>query len=463
MRTIVDANSIVSSVIGEQKSKDVDYRLMKYILSVETEDGLLLHNVVTGQLILLSDEETEAISRLPGKAEDAAVPLIAAYYLVPVEFNEYDFVRGYRKVLQQLEKNKPKPITKYTILPTTCCNAHCFYCFESNYEKLNMDEKTARKVADFIIRRADGNKVELSWFGGEPTIASDRINEICQILREHEVNYLSGMISNGYLFTEELVRKAVEDWKLQSIQITLDGTEEVYNKTKSFHVPESAYQRVLNNIQLLIDAGVIVTVLLNLDEHNRRDLYDLVDELAQRFSQTDNFRIASHVLFNDEGYEKVHHTYDQEENLIRENYRLIEYIRSAGLKGNVMGSTRGKNYLPKLRYLYCMVNDSGAVVIGPNGSFYKCEHLENGQECTTGLDGGCFDEKEIDTWFTSGEKPQCVDCPLFPECFVPKRCKDQENCFSVVAEQKLSSYIGIAKMYYDNFVQGEGAGINRLS
>lgn len=43
------------------------------------------------------------------------------------------------------------------------------------------------------------------------------------------------MTSNGYIFNDELVEKAKNEWKLKNIQITLDGTRDVYNKAKNYY------------------------------------------------------------------------------------------------------------------------------------------------------------------------------------------------------------------------------------
>lgn len=459
MRTIVKGNSIVSSVIGEQRTKDTEYRLMKYVFETEVEDGLLLHNVITGQLVLLTDIERSILSQLPQKPDEKINELIANYYLVPVDFDEYMFVVGYRGILQQVERNNVRPVTKYTIFPTTCCNAHCFYCFESEYQKINMTQEMAKKVADLIRRNVGDKQAVLGWFGGEPTVAMNRIDYICHLLREYGVDYISGMVSNGYLFTEDVVNKAVNDWKLQNIQITLDGTEEVYNKTKSYNVPGSPYQRVVNNIETLLKAGVRVTVLLNLDYHNSDDLYDLIDQLSKRFKQYGNFRMASHVLFNDEGYEKVHHTREQEEELAELNYRLADYMSNAGINGNVMGDVRVKGKLPKLRYMYCMANDSAAVVIGPNGNFYKCEHIEKALTSSAGIDTGPLNETELEEWFISEENKSCAECCLYPDCFFPRRCTDHAKCYPIDAERKLAGYKEIAQTLFHNISQNEQAEI----
>ena len=448
MKTIVKANSIVSSVVGEQPVKDADYRLMKYTFQVETEDGMLLHNVITGQLVLLTEKEKRALDRLPMRVDEGLTDLISGYYLVPAGFDEYSFVQGYRRVLQMSEKNKKKAITKYTIFPTTCCNAHCFYCFESEYRKITMDSETARRTADFIIHNAEGQKVTIGWFGGEPTVAMQRIDEISAILKESGIEYSSSMVSNGYLFSEDVVKKAVEDWKLTHIQITLDGTEEIYNKTKDYRVQGSAYRRVLQNIKLLLEAGIGVTVLLNLDEHNEQDLFELVNILAKQLQKYKRFNVSSHILFEDEGYEKVHHTQEQEEKLARRNYELVEYMKEVGLNGIALGNSISKGVLPSLRYLYCMVNDSASLIIGPNGSFYKCEHIPDDLHSRAGLDRGLPDDEEFEKWFVPREEPQCKNCCLYPECFYPRDCKDHRKCLHIDAEMKIAGFKETAEVKY---------------
>lgn len=451
METIVNANSTIKSIIGDQATKDAEYRLQKYTFKIEVEEGLLLDNVITGQVVLLTEEEKNTLNELPKKPDGVMDQLIAAYYLVPVDFDEYGFVRGYRSVLQQVERNKEKPITKYTLFPTTCCNARCFYCFESGVERINMDEQTAKKVAEFIRDNVGGEQAKLNWFGGEPTVAMKCIDYICCLLREYGVDYLSGMVSNGYLFSEEVVRKAAEEWNLKSIQITLDGTEEIYNRTKNYSVPGSAYKRVLKNIGLLLDAGIVVTVLLNLDYHNCNDLFNLIDELAERFKQYKHFRVSSHVLYNDVGFEKVRHTRHQEEELAELNHKLAAHMKDAGLNGHVMGDVRYRKRLPMLHYTYCMANDAGAIVIAPNGNFFNCEHIENDLASTAGIDSGRFSQAELDEWFVPDEGERCSECCLYPDCFVPRKCVNHAKCFHIDAESKMQGYKdNIANLYHDH-------------
>lgn len=75
--------------------------------------------------------------------------------------------------------------------------------------------------------------MRLAWFGGEPLYNAQVIDLICNDLVERGIGYESSMISNGFLFDEKLIKRAAELWRLRQIQITLDGTEGVYNGPSS--------------------------------------------------------------------------------------------------------------------------------------------------------------------------------------------------------------------------------------
>ena len=58
-------------------------------------------------------------------------------------------------------------------------------------------------------------------------------------------------------------------WALRQVQITLDGTHDVYNSVKGYVLPkEDPYLRVLNNVDNLLTEGISVSIRLNMDTHN---------------------------------------------------------------------------------------------------------------------------------------------------------------------------------------------------
>ena len=200
MKTILEGKTNIAQIWGYPQSDNQKYRLMKYVLQLRTEEGLLLHNVVTGQMVLLSKEEEELLSMIPGKISGEMDNLIWNHFLVHDDFDEYRSVNQLRRICRA--NSTGDAINHYIILPTTFCNAHCFYCYESDYPRVHMTEETANKLIDFIDEHRNGSRVTINWFGGEPLVGIQRIDQISQGLKDCGISFSSSMISNGYLFDQ---------------------------------------------------------------------------------------------------------------------------------------------------------------------------------------------------------------------------------------------------------------------
>ena len=202
-----------------------NYRPMYYVVEQPVDEGLLLYHTMTKAMLLLTPEEAETY-----KTNPTALPqLIEQWFLVPQSHDDRLLSRQMTEVAKMLEKTTDA-ITSYTILPTTDCNARCFYCYEMGRSRVPMSQETANKTADYIIRHCQGEKVSMNWFGGEPLYNKPAITTICQRLQESGIQYSSSMISNGYLFNDDTVKEAKELWHLKWVQITLDGTEQPCSK-----------------------------------------------------------------------------------------------------------------------------------------------------------------------------------------------------------------------------------------
>ena len=298
MTTIVEPKQHIAKLWGKQSVKPEEtYRLMRYVLRVDHEGRTALHNNVTGQLVMLDEQEAKLIDQLPLGFAPEMASLIEQHYLVPESYDEHQQVINLRTILRTL-RPKSKYITHYTILPTTACNARCYYCFEQGIKPVTMTEQTANDVVKFIAEHCGPEKkVSITWFGGEPTVASNRIDQISRGLREAGITYSSMMYTNGYLFDEEMVGKAVDLWHLTHVQMSIDGTEKVYNWTKAYvNVSESPYQRVMHNIGLLINCKINVAVRMNVDIKHYSSMCELVDDLADRFHDDSFLRVYAYYL-----------------------------------------------------------------------------------------------------------------------------------------------------------------------
>lgn len=439
MKTIVPARKDAAKLLGRQRLKNTSYRLMKYTLQAKCEDGILLHNSITGQLILLNPQEAAALDDLPMIPSQSMISLIEDYFLVPIGYDEKATVDNLRLILKRLFTLKG--VNGCTIMVTTNCNARCFYCYQADFPHINMSEETADRLVKYLIRHKGSDPLRIQWFGGEPLVGIARIDQISAELKRQGIEFTSSMISNGFLFTEAVIERAVRDWNLKNIQITLDGTEEIYNRTKAYVLAEeSPYKRVLRNITLLLNHGVHVGVRLNLDQHNGDDLVKLIMELKRLIPYNNLFNAYAHVIYEDEGYAPIARDSKEREKLYSKQLQINRLIINEGL-------SKVQLSLPSIRYRSCMADNPRSMVVYPDGHLYKCEHTVKDDEFGH-IDSFEKDTSKIEKYTVPSSLAMCKECPLYPSCYILEACDGLKERNSMICGFDVSQkVIGMGKRY----------------
>ena len=402
------------------------YRSMNYVVEQPVNEGLLLYHNMTKAMLLLTPEEAETYKKSPA----ALSQLIEQWFLVPQSHDDRLLSRQMRDVARILKK-KSDAITDYTIMTTTDCNARCFYCYELGRPRTPMSEETAIRTADYIINHCKGKKVTIRWFGGEPLYNLPVISLICSGLKDAGVDYQSRMISNGYLFDENVITEAKDFWRLKKVQITLDGTEQTYNRCKAYiYKGVNAYRRVIGNIHRLQDAGIRVSIRLNIDMHNAENLSELVEELHREFSNPKGISVYLHALFEEvKGSKAIH---DDE----KRKY-VFDRISDLEARLNDYGVIKPHRLSRQVRINRCMADNDQSVLIVPNGRVGKCEHyseehfighIENEDRNTEMVEKFRETRDEIDA---------CATCFNYPDCIWLKLCEDSPNCYKEEREHML--------------------------
>ena len=141
-----------------------------------------------------------------------------------------------------------------TICPTMGCNFDCPYCFE-NHKAGKMTQKTQDDVVALAERMLDVSQkkaMSVTWFGGEPLLASDVIEALSERLmalcEEKGAEYSAGIITNGYLLTQENA-DLLARYKVKSAQITLDGVGEAHDKTRHLAGGGATFTRITDNLR----------------------------------------------------------------------------------------------------------------------------------------------------------------------------------------------------------------------
>lgn len=396
MQIIIPTASQFEQIVGSQKRTDGQcYRLMTYVVQQPVANGLLLYNTLTCSLLLLTPDEAADIT--------VQQELIDRWFLVPQEHDDMKLCRQIRQMAALL-KPAAKTVIGYTILPTTGCNARCFYCFEKGTKPITMTTETAGKVARYIVAHHGNEKVYINWFGGEPLVNAKVIDQICTVLNEQGVPFRSEMVSNGYLFNADMVQCAKDLWQLQKVQITLDGTAHIYNQVKDYvYRGVNAFERVLENIGLLTAAGIRVVIRLNVDKHNIDEMAELVELLHQRFGVNENLSVYSHELYGERSPEN----------------NAILYAQRMQLEQQIIvcGYNRKRRLRKDIKQNNCMADDDGrSVLIAPDGHLGKCENYVDSEFF------GQIDSEEHDETILlkfkecRAEIEACATCPYYPQC-----------------------------------------------
>jgi len=407
MKQILQPRRGLSAICGPQKKKDLPYRLTTHCVQLSCPDGALFYQTLTGELILLENGETVEAQR---------DELIRRRFLVPQDFDEQRYLSQVRQLLSVMAKKKTG-FSRFLIFTTMDCNARCYYCYELGRARPVMSADTARETAAYIIRNRAEGEVNLHWFGGEPLFNCTVIGMITDVLRENNVPFRSSMTSNGYLFDEDTVHTAVERWNLKKVQITLDGTEEIYNRSKAYIYREgSPYRRVLRNIGLLLDAGVHVVIRLNIGRDNAGDLLALCDELNKSFPEKRNLR-AYAALLKDFGNVKM--------SLGEEEQRLTAYT-DLYRRLNVLGLYSARLTNQELKLNHCMADSDESIGILPDGRLTKCEHVTENDLVGT-LSGPLPTAEACAPWRERVSVPECRACAHAPLCLDLKKCAGTEG------------------------------------
>ena len=422
------AAPLITKILKEQPYDPIEnYRLSIWCITESVPDGQLLYNVFTKELILKKKDE------LSDKQF-----LVNHWFYIRKDCNERSIVDQFRAFIRSV-RNQHDSILNYTILTTTNCNARCFYCFEKGCKKATLRTKTAMDLAKFMVAHREPNeKISLHWFGGEPLLNTKSIDTITDYLKERKANYISTITTNGFLFSNIMIKRAIMDWGLKKAQITLDGTANVYNRTKNYVTHTNrAFDIVIDNIEHLVNEGVDVVVRMNLTTENYEALHRLILFLNDRFPQSCKIRVNIFPLF-----ELFHDTFIRKK-IFKNLMSLEESLFNVGI-------ANGYEYFSHVRMNHCKAdNNLNSIVVFPDGNVGLCEHEWQKMYIGKINANESFNQDIVAQWNQYLYLEQCNSCALYPDCMKLKKCETDNFCFQEIIDfDKYIIKLEMLKRYY---------------
>lgn len=253
-----------------------------YALPIEVPDSgiFLIFSSFTGRLVeippsyrpIADDLLTAPNEGRSDQHEKLRTTLIQQGILIPMDFDEAEHLReGHIR-----SKSIQSQLLGLTICPTVGCNFRCTYCYQDHPSGL-MGVEVRDRLVDYVARYRPLEKLSVTWFGGEPLIGMEVIEDLSVRFLEGPYQYEASIITNGSRLTPETSRRLVA-LKIAWAQITLDGPRELHDQRRPLAGGQPTFDRILGHIKEA-DPGLAISIRVNVDSRNAGGVATLLDQL----------------------------------------------------------------------------------------------------------------------------------------------------------------------------------------
>lgn len=394
----------------------------QFIIAVEYEDNndfMLLYNTHTTAFIVLNKNKyTQIFANQLFTDTECCEQLKKMGFLVDDNFDEL-------KALDELRINgMDDPVQNVTILTTTECNAHCYYCFEHGIKQYPMTHEVADATIKYIEKYYPGKQLAINWFGGEPLLNFDIMVYITEKLKKSGYELISHITTNGSLLNEEMIDYLQNEYLDLSFQITIDEIGIKYGKIKRYTDIEvdKAYDRVIHNIALLLDRHITTNVRLNFAASKIERAREIYVELKKAFEGHDMSSLYMYfapLTLEDDNeiisdfHGNIEHPFLQ---VVKTQFNEGFPLYKPRYDGDI-GMIGAFGLMPNA--FSCGMTTRNRISIDADGSLYKCHRLSGKKQyaCGTVFDGLDRDN-EIYNFFrkTVIEDEDCRKCSILPIC-----------------------------------------------
>ena len=248
-----------------------------------------------------------------------------------------------------------------TIAPTMGCNFDCPYCFEQHRpgKMTSKVQDAVAALAERMLKISRAKTLRVTWFGGEPFLATDVVESLSQKLltvsEAYGASYRANIITNGYLLDQATV-DLLGRLHVSKMQITLDGIQKTHDATRHLAGGSGTFDRIVHNLRTL-HIPFAVHIRQNLhsgNEADREPLEALVREISEE-SGNDLQYFSFYVRENPASTDR-----DSKIDFLRGRARLEE-----GLRRDVSGFRLTNGH-------FCGASQLFSVGIDEEGRLYKC-------------------------------------------------------------------------------------------
>lgn len=413
----------------------------KYNICLPYDDKYVIFNGVTKRFFLVSSKNKEAFLQILS-APDNYIDLYSSFLkrMTDEGFIIEDTIDELEIVKQQYTKYTHDNSYKLMILPTYACNVSCWYCTQKhrNMQLSDDDVKRIKAHIAYYLTHNDIHRLQLSWFGGEPLLNFQRVEEIAnyakQFCADHDISYHNTITTNGTLLSRRILEK-MKDLNFTFFQITIDGVKDEHDKVKVIK-GKSAYEMTLHNICLIKEVLPNAEICLRYNyttENLKPDafIHDLNNYLPEDVRKHINLSLMK--------------VWQEDEKNISDE-KLDSLVSSAS--ANQFQVSVGQGFHP------CYVDKLHFNSIFPNGRIGKCDNIDPEQaQGHLAETGEIIWDKDIPaTHFTvfDDQESECLSCNYLPICNGP--CPKERDELSLQGKHLRCRFEDADKLWNQNIL-----------
>lgn len=395
-----------------------------YNFFIELEGGnVLAYNSLSNSLAEVEQDKFPLIKEIlenPNQADSGSKEniqlkesLLRGSFLVDSDLNELELL----KMKNRIGRFASGAVT-FTIAPTMQCNFKCNYCFE-NQVPVSMNEETEKATIEYIKKNAENQQViNISWFGGEPTLALETIQRISNEIRQYceqsrKKLYPMSITTNGYLLTGESA-ELLKECGIKRAQVTIDGVGSVHDSRRKLKNGQGTFDTILRNIKEVMNT-LDIHVRINVDKENAH----LLDDLFDYFKDSGIWKRVpfyfGYTQANTESCADIATSCFNSQEKSENEVSLIKKAREKGFNNYKYPSSRHSGF--------CSADSLHGYVIGPSGLIFKCwsELSTDTSQSIGSVFSGSSTSIQINNLakyinWDPFRNEECLECKLLPVC-----------------------------------------------
>jgi uncharacterized protein len=254
------------------------------------------------------------------------------------------------------------------VLPTEKCNFRCTYCYE-DFEIGRMAPAVVKGVQALLRMRAPTlDALEISWFGVEPLVAQDVVEDISRTAVELATRYASlaykaNITTNGSLLDIATAERLV-GLGVTFFQISLDGPQQTHDLSRVRANGMGSFAQIWSNLVALRDSDLRLSIMLRVhfSPDTFEELAPLVDDINDEFAEDERFAVYFKSI------ERLGGTNDPN---IRVFGPDLKRLAKESLNARLRHQRQIYSYASDQPYV-CYASRPNSLVIRADGSLGKC-------------------------------------------------------------------------------------------